>query len=103
MRRDQVDSTLDDLKVVPAEEYNDKVPRYFCKSCGSCLVGDCTPVGFKMVIVPTARICADAKIGKPEYHMHLEQGTVQSENDGLPQYAGHPEDPHMAALVTGCS
>ena len=86
-----------------AENYNDKVPRYFCDSCGVCMVGDCKPVGFAMVIVPTGRISAEAKAGDPDYHMHLEEGTVKPENDGLPQYHGHPEDPHMAALVEGCS
>ena len=103
MRRDQVDSQLDEMKVVPAEEYIDKVPRYFCPSCDSCLVGDVTPAGFNMAIVPTARISADVQIGKPDYHMHLQHGTTKPENDGLPRYQGNPEDPHMAALIEGCS
>lgn len=103
MRRDQVDSTLNDLKVVPGEDYNDKVPRYFCSSCGSCLVGDATPVGFDMVIVPTARISSASIVGRPDYHMHLGEGITEAEDDGLPKYQGHPEDRHMALLVEGCS
>ncbi len=103
MRRDQVDSAIDGLKVVPAEEYKDHVPRYFCDTCGSCLVGDCTPVGFAMVIVPTVRISPNAEIGAPNYHMHLVDRTSAPADDGLPRYPGHPEDPHMAALVAGCS
>ena len=103
MRRDQIDSPLDDLKVVAAENYNDGVPRYFCKSCNSCLVGDCTPVGFDMVIIPVSRVSSNANVGKPDYHMHLDEGTTDPEDDGLPRYGGNPEDPHMALLVEGCS
>ncbi|MEM7016688.1 MAG: GFA family protein [Pseudomonadota bacterium] len=103
MRRDQVDSHLDNLKIVPAEDYNDNVPRFFCKSCNACLVGDCTPVGFDMVIVPTRHISSEVSIGAPDYHMHLEEGIVKPENDGLPHYNGNPEDPHMALLIEGCS
>jgi hypothetical protein len=103
MRRDQIVSDLAELKVLPAEEFNDQVPRYFCASCDSCLVGDCTPVGFNMVIVPTVCISADANIHKPDYHMHLAEGITKPDTDGLPQYQGNPEDPHMAALIEGCA
>ena len=103
MRRDQVESALDGLKVVPADDYNDKVPRYFCASCNSCLVGDCTPVGFGMVIVPTARISANANIGKPDYHMHLAEGIAKPASDGLPRYNSQPENLHMAQLIEGCA
>lgn len=103
MRRDQVESTIDHLKVVPAEEYIDKVPRYFCDSCGDCLVGDCTPIGFDMVIVPTTRMSAAASVGDPDYHMHLVHRTAEPADDGLPRFQGNPEDPYMAALIKGCS
>lgn len=103
MRRDQVESTLEGLQVVPADAYNDQVPRYFCATCNSCLVGDCTPVGFDMVIVPTARMSADANIGQPDYHMHLGEGIVNPASDGLPHYHSQPEGPHMAQLLEGCA
>ena len=103
MRRDQVESAVDSLKEVPAEAYNDKVPRYFCTACGSCMMGDCTPIGFDMAIVPTARMSADAPERSPDYHMHLGEGTTSPAEDGLPRYNGNPEDPHMAALIEGCS
>lgn len=103
MRRDQIDSKLDDLKVVPAEEYIDKVPRYFCESCGDCLVGDCTPIGFDMVIVSAPRMSAQAMVGKPDYHMHLQHRIIEPADDGLPRFQGNPEDPYMAALIAGCS
>lgn len=103
MRRDQVESSLDNLKVVAAEEYIDKVPRYYCDACGDCLVGDCTPVGFDMVIVPTSRMSDMAELGDPDYHMHLEHGTTEPPADGLPRFQGNPEDPYMAALVEGCA
>lgn len=103
IRRDQVESKLDELKVVPADEYNDKVPRYFCKSCNSCLVGDCTPIGFDMAIVPTARMSSGGQLRDPDYHMHLRDATVNPDDDGLPRYQADPEDPHMAALIGGCS
>lgn len=53
MRLNQIVSDLAELEVVPAEGYNDQLPRYFRASCDSRLVGDCTSVGFNMVIVPT--------------------------------------------------
>lgn len=103
MRRDQVDSRLTGLREVPAQEYNDLVPRYFCPSCGVCLVGDCTPVGFGMVIVPTERICSTLEIPSPQYHMHVGEGIAAPANDGLPRYDANPEGAHMDELVQGCS
>ena len=103
IRRDQITSSLDLLKCVSGEQYNDKVPRYFCDSCDSYLLGDCTPIGFEMAIVPTLRISTESKFKVPDYHMHLQEGVSIPEEDGLPKYQGNPEDPYMARLVQKCS
>ena len=39
MRRDQVDSAIDGLKVVPAEEDKDNVPRFFCTGIHASITG----------------------------------------------------------------
>jgi hypothetical protein len=103
LRRDQIDTKLDDLKAVSGDAYLDKVPRYFCNSCGDWLLGDCTPIGFDMALLPAARISAQVMKRNPDYHMHLEQSLIEPPDDGLPRFQGNPEDPYMATLIEGCS
>jgi hypothetical protein len=103
IRRDQVDTSLDGLNVVPGTKYNDAVPRYFCTDCGTCLLGDCSPIGFDMAIVPIEGVPATLSVNGPDYHMHSDEAIVEPANDNLPKYQANPEGHHMATLLEQCA
>lgn len=103
LRRDQIETRLDELDVIPGEQYNDGVPRYFCKQCKRCLFGDCTPIGFDMVIVPVEVMTNHQWRPIAQYHMHVEEKVVDIADDGLPQFMGNPEGVQMQQLIDACS
>jgi len=97
----------DKFKVMPAEDFEDKVPRYLCGECGTFLLGDVRPLGFQMMIMPTRNVTSTTGIPmKPaQFYMHCgkkPEGTEPIPADGLPQFNSQPEDPFMAELVANC-
>lgn len=101
------DPKMDLFKIVPGDEYEDKVPRWFCKECDTWLLGDVRPAGFGMMIAPIRNMASTTGVPMkaPQFYMHtgkMPEGSEPTPEDGLPRFASHPEDPFMAELVANC-
>ena len=93
----------DQLIEVPASEYKDECPRYFCKDCNTFIYGDVSQKdGRPMALIgPMSVLTPTLPNMKPSLHMYIQDKVIPAlPNDGLPRVESLSKSPYGKELMS---